>query len=56
MMFGMTNCAALGYAIMAAEAAGLEPQQIDRLIEAMRASFDEVTEAQAESYYLHGDY
>lgn len=56
MMFGMTNCAALGYATMAAEAAGFEPQQIDRLIDAMRESFDEVTEAQAESYYLYGNY
>lgn len=55
-MFGMTNGAALGYAIMAAEAAGFDTQQIARLIEAMYASFDEVTEAQAESYYQHGDY
>ena len=55
-MYEMTNGAALGYAIMAAEAAGFEQQQIARLIDAMQAAFDEVTVWQAESYYQHGNY
>ena len=53
---GWSNDACLGYAIAAGEAAGLTPEQIGRLIDAMEAAFDEMTVDQAASYYQNGDY
>ena len=51
-----SNDAARGYAIAAAEAAGLTPEQIGKLMGAMGAAFEEMTVEEAESYYLNGDY
>ena len=51
-----SNDAARGYAIAAAEAAGLTPEQIGRLIDAMKAAFDEMTTDDAATYYQTGTY
>lgn len=51
-----SNDAARGYTIAAAEAAGLAPEQIGKLMDAMDAATDEMTVDQAASYYQNGDY
>ena len=51
-----SNDAARGYTIAAAEAAGLTPEQIGKLMDAMGAAFEEMTVDQAASYYQNGDY
>ena len=53
---GWSNDACLGYAIAEGEAAGLTPEQIGRLIDAMEAAFDEMTVDQAARFYQNGDY
>ena len=51
-----TNNACLGYALAAAGEAGLTKEQEGRLVEGMKAAFENMTLDEAESYYLHGDY
>ena len=51
-----SNDACLGYAIAAGEAAGLTPEQIGRLIDAMGAAFEEMTTDEAATYYQTGTY
>lgn len=51
-----SNNSALGYTIMAAEATGLKKEQINKLVDAMQAAFDNVSVDQANSYYEHGTY
>lgn len=53
---GWSNDAARGYAIAAGEAAGLTPEQIGRLIDAMETAFDEMTTEDAATYYQTGTY
>lgn len=53
---GWSNDACLGYAIAAGEAAGLTPEQIGRLIDAMKAAFDEMATDDAATYYQTGTY
>ena len=51
-----TNNACLGYALAGAGAARFTKEQTKRLVSAMKAAFDEMTLAEAESYYMHGTY
>ena len=53
---GWSNDACLGYAIAAGEAAGLTPEQIGRLIDAMKVAVDEMTTDDAATYYQTGTY
>ena len=49
------NNACYGYAIAAAEAAGLSKKEINKLIDALQAATDELTITQANNYYLYGE-
>jgi hypothetical protein len=51
-----SNGACAGYAISAAIAAGLDDQQTRRLIEALRAAFEEMTVDEAEKFYQNSGY
>ena len=51
-----SNNACKGYAIAASIAAGLDKQQTDRLIDAMREAFKEMTVDEAAAFYESGEY
>jgi hypothetical protein len=51
-----SNNACKGYAISAAIAAGLDERQTGRLIDALRAAFEEMTVDEAEKFYQDGEY
>ena len=51
-----SNNACKGYAISAAIAAGLDKNQTARLIDAMRAAFEEMTVDEAAAFYEGGEY
>lgn len=50
------NDAALGYAVVAAQAIGLNPTQITELMDAMQAAMENTTMDEAATLYQHGNY
>lgn len=51
-----SNNACKGYAIAASIAAGMDKQQTGRIIDAMRAAFEEMTVDEAAAFYESGEY